>query len=124
MATILVVDDEPAIVETLTELLTWDGHAVLSASDGERALDQLRSADPMPDLVILDFMMPLRDGIQTLRVMRETQELALVPVLFMTAAPMSLPADGPRYEVLLVKPFGVRELRAAIKKALEPAPGT
>lgn len=120
MATILVVDDEHAIVETIVELLTWDGHVVLAASNGVRALEIL--ATRKPDLVLLDFMMPLKDGIETLRAMRNDDDLASVPVIFMTAAPMSIPADAPAYDLLLVKPFGVQVLREAIRTVLGPDP--
>ena len=120
MATILVVDDEHAIVETIVELLTWDGHLVLAASNGVRALEVL--ATRKPDVVLLDFMMPLKDGIETLRAMRNDSALASVPVIFMTAAPMSIPTDAPAYELLLVKPFGVEALREALRTVLGPAP--
>lgn len=120
MATILVVDDEHAIVESIVELLTWDGHSVLAASNGVRALEVL--ATRKPDVVLLDFMMPLKDGIETLRAMRNDSALASVPVIFMTAAPMSIPTDAPAYELLLVKPFGVEALREALRTVLGPAP--
>ena len=120
MATILVVDDEHAIVETIVELLTWDGHAVLAASNGVRALEVL--ATRKPDIVLLDFMMPLKDGIETLRAMRNDGALVSVPVIFMTAAPMSIPADAPAYDLLLVKPFNVQVLREAIRTVLGPDP--
>jgi CheY-like chemotaxis protein len=120
MATILVVDDEHAIVETIVELLTWDGHVVVAASNGARALEIL--ATRKPDLMLLDFMMPLKDGIETLRAMRSDVELASVPVIFMTAAPMSIPTDAPAYELLLVKPFSVEVLREAIRTVLGPDP--
>jgi CheY-like chemotaxis protein len=116
MASILVVDDERTIVETIVELLTWDGHSVTAASNGVRALEML--ARKKPDIVLLDFMMPLKDGIETLRAIRELEETAKVPVIFMTAAPMSIPPDAPRYELLLVKPFRDEDLREAIQTVL------
>lgn len=118
MASILVVDDEHTIVETIVELLTWDGHTVVAASNGVRALEALAKA--RPDLVILDFMMPLKDGVETLRTIRALPDLASLPVIFMTAAPMSIPADAPRYDLLLVKPFNVEVLREAIRTVLGP----
>jgi CheY-like chemotaxis protein len=65
-------------------------------------------------------MMPLKDGIETLRAIRGQNELATTPVIFMTAAPMSIPADAPRYDLLLVKPFNVEVLREAIQRVLGP----
>lgn len=116
MASILVVDDERTIVETIQELLTWDGHTVLTASNGERALEVLERETP--DVVLLDFMMPLKDGIATLRIVRATAALAALPVVFMTAAPMNIPSDAPRYDLLLVKPFNAQVLREAIQTVL------
>jgi len=120
MTTILVVDDERTIVETIVELLTWDGHTALSAENGARALDVLGQS--RPDVVLLDFMMPVKDGIQTLREIRERPEYAGLRVILMTAAPMSIPANAPRYDALLVKPFTVDRLRLAIEKVLGPDP--
>jgi CheY-like chemotaxis protein len=118
MATILVVDDERTIVETIVELLTWDGHSVIAASNGVRALEVIEQK--RPDLVLLDFMMPLKDGVETLKSIRGKDHLASLPVIFMTAAPMSIPTDAPRYDLLLVKPFSVEVLREAIQTVLGP----
>jgi CheY-like chemotaxis protein len=118
MATILVVDDERTIVETIVELLTWDGHSVIAASNGVRALEVIEQQ--RPDLVLLDFMMPLKDGVETLKSIRGKDDLASLPVIFMTAAPMSIPTDAPRYDLLLVKPFSVEVLREAIQTVLGP----
>lgn len=115
MSAILVVDDEPAIVETIAELLSWEGHAVLTANDGAQALDQLRS-DGKVDVLVLDFMMPVKDGIQTLREIRADARLASLRVILTTAAPTSIPKDAPPYDALLVKPFSVDELRDAIAR--------
>jgi two-component system alkaline phosphatase synthesis response regulator PhoP len=73
-----------------------------------------------PDIVLLDFMMPLKDGIETLRAMRDEGDLSSIPVIFMTAAPMSIPCDAPAYQLLLVKPFSVEVLREAIQTVLGP----
>ena len=67
-------------------------------------------------------MMPLKDGIETLRSIRSTAAIASVPVVFMTAAPMSIPANAPRYDLLLVKPFDAQVLRDAIQAMLRAHP--
>lgn len=118
MSTILVVDDEPAIVETVAELLSWEGHTVLSAHDGEQALAQLRTSTSV-EVVLLDFMMPVKDGIQTLREIRADAQLASLRVILTTAAPTSLPKDAPQYDALLVKPFSVDQLKDAIARVLK-----
>ena len=120
-ARILVADDEPSIVETLAELLSWDGHEVLTAANGVEALRILEATTP--DLVLLDFMMPLKDGLQTLTEIRGSARLRAIPVIMMTAAPMGLPADRRLYDMLLVKPFTVPVLRAALAEILARAQG-
>lgn len=116
MAVILVVDDERTIVETLAELLAWEGHTVLTAADGLRALEVLEQH--RSELVLLDFMMPALDGIETLRRIRASKTHAHLPVIMMTAAPLSLPADAPKWSYLLVKPFTARQLTKALSQAL------
>ncbi|MDR7275320.1 response regulator transcription factor [Catenuloplanes atrovinosus] len=105
MATILVVDDDPAIRQLLTDVLEMDGHVVAVAVDGN---DGLRAYDVLqPDFVILDVMMPGLDGYGVLRSIRG-HEGDPVPVLMLTAAADSDSAargwaDGVDY--YLAKPF-------------------
>lgn len=113
---ILVVDDEDLIVETLVELLLWEGHEVRQAANGKHALELIASA--RPDIVLIDYMMPLMDGITALRALRKDAATADIPAVLMTAAPMSVPKEPGLYEVLLVKPFTATMLREAIAEAL------
>lgn len=117
MSAILVVDDEPGIVETVAELLTWDGHVVITANDGAEALAHLANGKHV-DVIVMDFMMPVKDGIETLREIRANPALASVKVILTTAAPMSIPKDAPRYDLLIVKPFSIDDLHAGLKKVL------
>jgi CheY-like chemotaxis protein len=87
--TVLVVDDEPAIRQLLNDLLSAEGHAVLSATDGRNALDQLHSG-ARPCLILLDLMMPLLDGWQTAEQLRRDPELRTIPFAVIAA--------NPRYE--------------------------
>jgi DNA-binding response OmpR family regulator len=110
MAQILVVDDDPAIRQLLTDILDMDGHEVRVAPDGlaaVRALEVLR-----PDCVILDVMMPGLDGYGVLRNIR-AQEGDPVPVIMLTAAAEPNTAvrawtDGADYFV--AKPFGAADV--------------
>lgn len=108
--TILIVDDEYSIAETLGEILAWEGYAVSMAPNGREALARIEKCPPQ--LVLLDFMMPVMDGIETLRVLRARPALASIPVIMMTAARMSLPEGEPLYDALLRKPF---EIDAVLK---------
>jgi formate hydrogenlyase transcriptional activator len=80
---ILVVDDTPANVGVLLELLGREGFKVLVARDGESALDQLQYA--APDLILLDVMMPGIDGFETCRRLKADERTRAIPVIFMTA---------------------------------------
>ena len=118
MSSILVVDDEPAIVETVAELLSWEGHTVLTANDGSHALVVLRGETRI-DVVVMDFMMPVMDGIQCIREIRADEKLASTRIILTTAAPTAIPKEAPAYDFLLVKPFSVDELRDAIARVLK-----
>ena len=93
MKTILVVDDEYALVENLTELLQEEGYRVLSAANGKDALE--RAQAEKPDLVLTDFMMPIADGRDLVRGMRASADLRSTPVIMMTATVKSVAlSDG------------------------------
>lgn len=85
MATrVLIAEDEAHIVESLTFILGRAGYEVQSVADGEAALARLRSKDP-PDLVILDVMLPRRNGFEVLKAVRSDARLQAIPVLMLTA---------------------------------------
>jgi len=124
-STILVVDDEPAIVDALRYNLEKSHHRVLVAQDGERAL-QL-AASGAPDLVILDLMLPGIDGLEVCRRLRQTGQ---IPIIMLTARDeevdrvvgLELGADD-----YVAKPFSMRELmarvRALLRRATRPPTG-
>lgn len=80
---ILLVDDEPDILEFLTYNLTKEGYTIFTATDGHDAIKLVK--ENMPDLVILDVMMPGMDGIETCREIRETAGINKVMIAFLTA---------------------------------------
>ncbi|MCB1914038.1 MAG: response regulator, partial [Rhodocyclaceae bacterium] len=80
---ILMVDDTPANLGVLYELLSEAGYDVLVAEDGESALE--RAAYARPDLILLDVMMPGIDGFKTCQVLKERPETWDIPVIFMSA---------------------------------------
>ena len=116
MDTILVVDDEPSIVEVVSLYLTREGYRVLTAGDGERALDLARSENP--DLIVLDIMLPYRSGLEITRELRAERH---VPIILLTARSdeadrivgLELGADD-----YIVKPFSPREVVARVKAVL------
>ena len=89
MKTLLLVDDEYGIVEVLRMLLAHEGYQVLTAADGQQALEILRKQTP--DALITDPMMPLMTGSELFRAMRKVPALRKVPVVLIGSAPR-LPA--------------------------------
>jgi len=87
-ATILIVDDEPALLAIMSRILEPD-YRVRAANSGERAL-QVAGSDPRPDLILLDVMMPDRDGYAVMSSLREDAVTRDIPVIFVTA----MEADG------------------------------
>ena len=74
---VIVVDDEPANVRLLTRQLARDGHVVLAATNGDEALDLI--AREQPDLVLMDVVMPRRDGYETCRALKENRLHSIYP---------------------------------------------
>jgi two-component system, OmpR family, alkaline phosphatase synthesis response regulator PhoP len=80
---ILIVDDEPDIIEFLQYNLKKEGFVVVSANDGRQAITVAEKEKP--DLIILDIMMPELDGVETCRLLRSKKEFASTPIAFLTA---------------------------------------
>jgi len=117
--TILVVDDEPRMIQFIRMNLELEGFRVRQAANGLDALNKVR--DDLPDLIVLDVMMPELDGFETLRLLREVSS---VPVIMLTVKDdeddkvkgLGLGADD-----YVTKPFSPRELSSRIKAALRRA---
>jgi two-component system, OmpR family, alkaline phosphatase synthesis response regulator PhoP len=120
--TILVVDDEPRIVELARDYLEHAGFDVVTAADGPSGLAAAR--DKAPDLVVLDLGLPGLDGLDVTRQLRQGQSTAALPILMLTARDdeldkllgLELGADD-----YLTKPFSPRELVARVKAVLRRA---
>jgi CheY-like chemotaxis protein len=117
-ATILIVDDEFSIVETLGEILLWEGYAIRMAANGRLALDELERE--LPSLLLIDYMMPVMDGLQVLEVVRSSPQLQQLPVILMTAAHMAIPQAERRYDALLRKPFEIDSVLRLVRTLLGP----
>jgi two-component system, chemotaxis family, chemotaxis protein CheY len=82
-ASVLVVEDEPDIRETLRDILEMEGYRVRCAANGKEALDVL--AEMKPKLILLDLMMPVMSGYELLQRLRESDDLAKIPVTVVSA---------------------------------------
>lgn len=119
MARILVVDDEQDLVWAIRHSLNDEGYEVLAAYDGVEALAIARRH--LPDLVILDIVMPRLDGLQVCRRLRRDPNLAAVPILFLTvrsAVEDRVTGLDEGADDYLVKPFDLRELKARVRALL------
>jgi CheY-like chemotaxis protein len=114
VTTILIVDDEFDIVDVLGALLRAEGYQVITAANGRDGLMRLRES-PM-DLVLLDCMMPIVDGPEMLRLMREDERLLDIPVVMMSAAEMRQRVRGLGCAAFLKKPFDLNTLLTTIAR--------
>ncbi len=118
-ARILVADDEPYIRQFVGAVLERAGHCVTFAQHGHAALEEVRRS--LPDLILLDVMMPRMDGFQVLQHLKADPELAAVPVVMLT--PPSAEVDAPLATRLgpggyLTKPFSREDLLAMVEACL------
>jgi two-component system, OmpR family, phosphate regulon response regulator PhoB len=123
MAKILVAEDEKQIADMIAFKLTNGGHQVIRAEDGEQAVTL--AARELPDLILLDAMMPGLSGFEVLRRLKGDPVLRTVPVIMVTA-------KGHERDVLsglrggavdyVVKPFSLKELAARVDLALRKDP--
>lgn len=118
MATrVLIAEDDPHIVESLSFVLSRDGFEVSAALDGEEALRRMRN-DP-PDLMILDVMLPKRNGFEILKLLKSDPALRAIPVIVLTAK--GQPQDRRMAEALgvedfMTKPFSNTDVVHAVRR--------
>lgn len=117
---ILIADDEPEIVDIVKKML-GDKYEVIEAFDGEEALKKAK--EEKPDLILLDILMPKMDGWETLKKLKEDEELKNIPVSMLTALPLT-PEDTrekpiDKIENYIVKPFTKEILLRKIEDIFE-----
>lgn len=119
---VLLIEDEPNIIEAIRFLLTRDGWQVETHSDGADAVQVIQRAGP--DLVILDVMLPGKSGMDILRDLRDVPELAKLPVLMLTARGQSRDRDMAEkagVSRFMTKPFSNAEVLTAVRDLLAQA---
>lgn len=125
MASILVVDDDVDVAETIRRSLSHKGHRVAAVYNGTEALETVKKEQP--NLIVLDVVMPHMDGIEVCRRLRRDSKTAHVPIIFLTAMDrMADKIEG--FEAgaddYITKPFDIQELelrvRAVLRRAMPP----
>ncbi|MGV3653898.1 MAG: response regulator [Noviherbaspirillum sp.] len=113
---VLLVDDELDIAQTFAWLFEWNGFDVLCASDGRQALEILGKHEP--DIIISDCMMPVMDGVELSRKVRDGPASRKIPVILMSAAPFQHNLSKAEFDVFLQKPFRFDALLAEVSRLL------
>ncbi|MBA1200560.1 response regulator [Pseudomonas capeferrum] len=117
MSTILIVDDEYLIADILGFALEDEGYLVEKASNGRKALEALQ--DKRVELVITDYMMPVLNGEELLKAIREEMKLPDLPVILMSGAQASLGRISPQmFAAVFDKPFDMDEMIAKVRELL------
>jgi CheY-like chemotaxis protein len=119
--TILVIDDEPGVLQVATRLLERIGYAPLACADRQQALDLFRNANEQVRGILLDWTMPGLSGVEMIRALRAIR--ADVPIVVMSgysAHEISLPLEIPDLNGFIQKPFRIQELREVIAQICAP----
>ncbi|MDP3920409.1 MAG: response regulator [Candidatus Omnitrophota bacterium] len=117
---ILVVDDEPDIRLIVSEHLEYAGCHVITAEDGSRAIDA--ALEQLPDLIIMDIMMPYIDGFQTLEFLKRNEKTIDIPVILLSAKSQEEDIKKGKMgyaDKYMTKPFDGDELISEVKETLE-----
>lgn len=122
MKRILIVEDKATSRELLRTVLEKQGYAITEAADGEEALRQARA--DVPDLILLDLQMPVRDGYAVLTELRREGRFKTVPIVAVTASAMQGDREkalGVGFNGYLTKPLALSDLRSEIRRLLPDA---
>ena len=120
MNRILIVDDDPNIVQMLSDVLSDEGYEVLTATQSLRAFDRAKEAQP--DLILMDIMMPYLDGLDQIKLLSLDEDLKDIPIIVITAKAGALAGIGNLQALRIVdhlyKPFEISDLLDKINRAL------
>lgn len=120
---ILIADDDPAIANMLAETLDQEGYATVKTTQSLRFYDAVN--EQMPQLILLDFMMPYLDGDDELRLLRMTPETAHIPVIIVTAHPEIRAQEAALRDLgvieILIKPVDINYLIGLVKRTIGEA---
>lgn len=122
MKTVLVVDDEHDILLALEMLLEEEGYEVVTALNGKQALERL--AERRPDVVLMDVMMPIMSGPETILRMKADPEYATIPIVLMSGVKPAFGRDEYPWDFFIRKPFEIEKVLETIRAAAAQDPET
>ncbi len=114
---VLLIEDEPNIIEAITYLLRQDGWSVTAQSDGARAIEMVRTTEP--DLLILDVMLPGKSGFEILQELRATDDTSDLPILMLTAKGQARDREEAAVfgaSSFMTKPFSNADMLKAVRE--------
>ena len=117
---VLLIEDEPNIIEAISFILSRDGWTVHTHEDGETAVQKV--TDRPPDMIILDVMLPGKSGYDILREIRENEVTKNIPVMMLTARGQDKDRDLALRlgaNIFMTKPFSNAEIRAHVRQLME-----
>jgi len=117
MRSILLVEDNADLRELVGFVLRHEGYDVLEAENGREALDQLETMQPLPDLILLDLMMPVMTGSELLEILQEREQLASLPVVVLSAG--GQPWQVPHAKMFLRKPMDPALLLRVVRQVCD-----
>ncbi len=121
MATILVIDDDPRILEVISRCLEAKGHEVITADSGEKGLKIVGKGWKQPNLIILDVQMEGINGLEVLKKIKQHEKTLAIPVIMLTGLcdKDTMNTAMSEYALkFLTKPIGMTELAESVEKAL------
>lgn len=124
MVKVLIIEDEEILLRNLADKLRSEGFTVSTATEGEGGLDKIRAE--VPDLIVLDIMLPGLDGLSICRMVRHDPSTSHIPIIMLTARGtevdkiVGLESGADDY---VVKPFGLGEFLARVRAVMRRAPG-
>ena len=117
MTSVLVVDDEFGIADLIEAVLEDEGYRVLTAANGKQGLERL--AQERPDLVFLDYMMPVMDGAAVLRSIADEPSLGDIPIVLMSSLPEATVAERcSGYAIFMRKPFKITDVVSVTERLI------
>lgn len=120
---VLIAEDEKNILEALSFILSREGYVVASALDGNTAIEHIRGNQT--DLLILDVMLPYKNGFEVLKTVKTDPDLSKVPVIMLTAKGQSQDrktAEDMGVDAFVTKPFSNKEIIETVKRLLSSKP--